>query len=472
MNGISFGTDGWRAIMADDFTFANVKIVAQGIAYYITSQQMTKKGVVIGYDNRFLSEEFARACARILMGNGIKVYLPDRGIPTPVAASMVRQFTAAGAIMVTASHNPPEYNGIKFIPYYAAPAMPEITQAIEAEIARVLEGAKIYELALEEGQPLGLIENIDPYQSYRDVVFALLKKEFFSPYMKVVVDPMYGVGNGYLDQMLVELGIEPVVIHGHRDPLFGGKMPEPTAPYLDDLGATVLSEGASIGLATDGDADRFGIVDEKGKYVSPNRVLSLLLNYLLSSRSQRGPVARTVATTHRLDQIAAANGLKVIETPVGFKYIGECLREQGAIIGGEESGGMSIVGHIPEKDGILACLLVVEMVAASGKNLSELEADLVASYKPLISERLDIHYRSSEREMAMERLAQYTPRSVNGLRVEKVYEIDGKKVVLEDGSWFLVRASGTEPLFRLYVETYDTESLQAMQKEVRVSLGI
>lgn len=472
MNRISFGTDGWRAIIADDFTFANVQVVAQGIAYYITGQQLAKKGVVIGYDNRFLSEEFARACARVLMGNGIKVYLPERGIPTPVTAAMVRQLAAAGAIMVTASHNPPEYNGIKFIPYYAAPAMPEVTNTIEEEVTRVLDGAKIYELSLEEGSNLGLLEDLEPYAVYRDQVLGLLKKELFSPGVKVVVDPMYGVGSGYLDQILKELGIEPIIIHGHRDPLFGGKMPEPTAPYLKELGEMVVKEGASLGLATDGDADRFGVVDENGEYVSPNRLLSLLLHYLLSSRSQRGPIARTVATTHRLDQIAAAHGLKVIETPVGFKYIGECLREQGAILGGEESGGMSTFGHIPEKDGILAGLLTVEMIAAMGKNLTELEANMVNAFKPLFSERLDLHYQQAERELVLERLGKYAPRAVNGLKAEKIYDIDGKKVILEDGSWLLVRPSGTEPLFRLYVEAADRENLQAIQQEVRASLGI
>ncbi|MGE5454078.1 MAG: phosphoglucomutase/phosphomannomutase family protein [Methylocystaceae bacterium] len=472
MTGITFGTDGWRAIIADEFTFANVEVVAQSIAYYITGQQMTKKGVVIGYDNRFLSAEFARACARVLMGNGIKVYLPDRGVPTPVAAGMVRQLAAAGAIMVTASHNPPEYNGLKFIPYYAGPAMPEVTGAIEEEIARVLEGAKIYELSLEEGNNLGLLATIDPYEAYRDSVFALLKKEHFKSDITVVVDTMYGVGSGFLDQMLLELGIKPLVMHGHRDPLFGGMMPEPTAPYLRDLGEMVVKAGASLGLATDGDADRFGVVDEAGNYVSPNRLLALLLQYLLTSRSQKGPVARTVATSHRLDQIAAAHGLKVIETPVGFKYIGECLREQGAILGGEESGGMSIFGHIPEKDGILAGLLTVEMVAATGKTLSQLEKELEESYKPLVSERLDLHYRPSERETVLEKLEQYHPRMINNTRVEKVYTIDGKKIILEDGSWILVRSSGTEPLFRLYVETTNLDIMQAIQQEVRESLGI
>ncbi|MGE5380704.1 MAG: phosphoglucomutase/phosphomannomutase family protein [Methylocystaceae bacterium] len=472
MSGITFGTDGWRAIIADDFTFANVQVVAQGIAYYITSQQLAKKGVVIGYDNRFLSEKFARACAQVLIGNGIKVFLPDQGVPTPVTAAMVRQLAAAGAIMVTASHNPPEYNGIKFIPYYAGPAMPEVTKVIEQEIDRVLEGAKIYELQLNEGSNLGLLEKIDPYQAYRDNVFTLLKKEHFNPYLKVVVDPMYGVGSGYLDQLLKELGIDPLVIHGQRDPLFGGIMPEPTSTYLRELGETVVKEGAALGLAADGDADRFGVVDEKGAYVSPNRLLALLLNYLLTSRSQRGPIARTVATSHRLDQIAAAYGLKVIETPVGFKYIGECLREQGAILGGEESGGMSIFGHIPEKDGILAGLLTVEMVAASGKSLGELEAELTNTFKPLVSERLDLQYESNDREIVLDRLNQYNPRSVNGASVEKAYTIDGKKVILEDGSWFLLRASGTEPLFRLYVEAASMENLKAIQKEVRDFLGI
>ncbi len=473
MTGIKFGTDGWRDIMADNFTFANVRMVVQGIASFINSRQLGRRGVVIGYDNRFLSREFAELACSILAGNGIRVFLPDRSLPTPVTAYAVRLHKAGGAIMITASHNPPQYNGIKFIPDYAGPALPDITDEIEKEIERVIEGGRIYELSPMEADELGLITKLDVEESYLNHLQKLVNlREVTDEVPTVVVDPMFGAGIGYLEKILETAGYQVFPINSYRDPLFGGSMPEPTDKMLDSLKRTVVQKGAVLGLAPDGDADRFGVVDDKGQYWPPNRILYLLLQHVLRTRSFRGPVARTLATTHLLDRVAEANGLGVVETPVGFKYIGQCLREKGCILGGEESGGMSILGHVPEKDGILAGLLVAEMVTTTGMTLAEIHQEFVDQYGSMDSERLDVHYDDKDREQVLNSLKEYRPRQIAGISVESISEREGKKIILENDSWVLIRASGTESVFRIYVEAPTLSQLREIQTEVRNALGI
>lgn len=470
---IKFGTDGWRAVMAEDFTFANCRAVAQGIAAYVNSRNLSKKGVVIGYDNRFMSENFACECGKVLAGNGIKVYMARKAMPTPVTAFAIRALDAAGAVMITASHNPPEYNGIKFIPEYAGPAMPDVTDVIEQHVNRALETEKIYELSPEEAERLELWQEIEMEEAYMEHVLGLINRDFFAyrPF-SVVVDPMYGAGIGYLDRMLEKLGCEVRTINNYRDPLFGGAMPEPIDRMLGSLKRAVAAYGADVGLALDGDADRFGIVDNEGQFVSANELMYLLLLHLLKTRTYKGPVARTVATTHMLDRIAKKFGLAVIETPVGFKYIGECLREKGCLMGGEESGGLSIFGHVPEKDGILACLLAAEMLAASGRTISELKAEVKAEYGLLVSRRFDIKVKEYEKKRIIGKLDDYVPKTVADMKVESISTVDGKKVILEGGSWFLVRPSGTEPLFRIYLEVDDVEKMDRIKGEVLKALEI
>jgi len=473
MTSIKFGTDGWRDIIADNFTFANVRVVVQGIASYINSHQLGKRGLVIGYDNRFLSREFAKTACSVLAGNGIRVYMPEKSLPTPVTAYAVRIYKAGGAIMITASHNPPPYSGLKFIPEYAGPALPDITDEIEKEIRRVIEGGRIYELSPAEADQLGLITRLDVDQSYMSHLQKLVNLKAISDQAPtVVVNPMFGAGIGYLENMLQNAGCQVIPLNNYRDPLFGGSMPEPTDLMLGDLKEAVASHKAILGLALDGDADRFGVVDDQGRYWPPNRILYLLLQHILRTRSIRGPVARTLATTHLLDRVAEANGLAVLETPVGFKYIGQCLREKGCIMGGEESGGMSILGHVPEKDGILAGLLVAEMLAMSGKTLTEVHQEFVAEYGNMDSERLDVHYDEKDREQVLSGLKEYRPRQIAGIEVESISEREGKKIIMEDGSWVLIRASGTEPVFRIYVEAPDVVRLKIIQTEVRGALGI
>lgn len=478
MSKISFGTDGWRAIIAEDFTFANIKIVTQGIANYIKNQNLSKKGIVIGYDNRFLSEHFALECARVLLGNGINTITFKKSVPTPLTAYAIYKLKAGGGIMITASHNPPEYNGIKFIPEYAGPALPEVTAEIEAEIQKVVESEKIYELDIKEARALELFTEVDMEKDYIQHLMHLFvppaeKRE--TP-LKVVVDPMFGAGVGYLDKILNELGCEVRTINNYRDPLFGDSMPEPIDRILTDLKRAVISYKADIGLALDGDADRFGIINSEGDYISANQFTSILLQHLLRTRSARGPISRSLATTHMLDKVARDHGLNIIETPVGFKYIGKALREKACILGVEESGGLSIIGHVPEKDGILACLLAVEMLLHNNdKNIQTIMQEFEGKYGQMLSERIDIKITSEKKRVLLEDIAQWNPRIIAGIKVESnkmdnVFE--GKKIILEDGSWLLMRPSGTEAVLRIYIETIKSELMKEIKQELQEEFSL
>jgi len=473
MSGIKFGTDGWREIIAREFTFENVRFVTQAIAEYVCAHNMAGRGVVIGYDNRFLSEHFAVAVAEVLCGNGVRVFMTGRATPTPVTAFAVKQLGAAGAVMLTASHNPPEYNGIKFIPEYAGPALPYITDEIEANVRRITGQGNYSAMAYDRAVEKGLVEQADPFEEYTAHLKTIVNTaEIGRAQLKVIVDPMFGAGIGYLDRLLADSGCQVEVIHGYRDPLFGGSMPEPSAKVLTELREKVITGKADLGLALDGDADRFGIIDRDGTYIIPNQVLYLIYYHLLNSRGVKGPVARSVATTHMLDRIAAHYGLTVDETPVGFKYIGESMMKKGSVLGGEESGGLSITGHIPEKDGILAAALITELVAVEKMPLGQILAKLEAKFGGLASERLDIHTTAEKKEPVLEAVKELDPESVAGEKVVKVLAIDGKKFVLQDGSWVLIRASGTEPLFRIYVESKDIDKLRKIQSEIKKMLSL
>lgn len=473
MSKIKFGTDGWREIIARQFTFENVKFVTQAIAEYVCAHDMAGRGVVIGYDNRFLSEHFARAVAEVLAGNGIKVFMTGRATPTPVTAFAVKHLQAAGAVMLTASHNPPEYNGIKFIPEYAGPALPYITDELEANVNRVVETGKYTGLRYDKASAEGWITDVDPFEDYITHLKTLVHLDRIAKAgLKIVADPMFGAGIGYLDRILRDAGCEVKVIHGYRDPLFGGSMPEPSAKVLTELRDLVISEKADLGLAMDGDADRFGIIDSDGAYIIPNQVLFLVYYHLISARGLKGPVARSVATTHMLDRIASHYGLGVDETPVGFKYIGESMMKKGSILGGEESGGLSIAGHIPEKDGILATALIAELVAEEKLPVREILKKVEEKFGALVSERLDIHTTPENKDRVLSSLKTLEPSGIAGTAVKKVLAIDGKKYVMEDGSWVLIRASGTEPLFRIYVETDSPDKLKKIQSATREMLGL
>ncbi|NMB11804.1 MAG: phosphoglucomutase/phosphomannomutase family protein [Firmicutes bacterium] len=463
---IKFGTDGWRAIMCDTFTFANVRLVVQAIATYLLDSQKADKGVIIGHDARFLAERFAEEAAKVMIANGIKVYMLPEDAPTPVVAYAVTLHRSAGAVMFTASHNPPEYNGIKYIPEYGGPASNDITKAIEGNLGQPVVAAA-ESIDLESARRQGQLEIIDPRPEYFEQISKIVDLEAISNSgLKIVCDPMFASGRHYLPDILKANGCQVEVIHGHRDPLFGGGLPEPTATELAPLADRVKATGSHLGLATDGDADRFGVIDGTGRYITPNQVIALLLVHLVEHREYEGAVVRTVATTHLLDRLAEKYGLELIETPVGFKHICAEMRTRPVIIGGEESGGLSIGAHIPEKDGILANLLIAEMQAVRRESLTHLLEEIMAEVGTVHSRRIDLRYPDEKKASLVQELVAVPPETIAGRKLAGITDIDGAKLILEDGSWFLVRPSGTEPLLRIYIEGESEQEVQEIQDAV------
>ena len=463
---IKFGTDGWRAIMAEEFTFPNVRMVACAIAKYVKDSQKASKGVVIGYDTRFLSDKFAETCARVLLGADVKVLLMERDSPTPVTAFTVVKRNAAGAIMLTASHNPPYYNGLKFIPEYGGPAGPQITAQIESNLQTIMPNEKILEKSIEKGIAEKMLEKIEPSEDYFKRINELIDFETIrKSKIAVAFDRIYGTGRNYVDALLSRNNISVRVIHNMRDPLFGGGMPEPSVEYLSQLISIVKDNKLALGLATDGDADRFGVVDSLGVYLTPNQLISIIFVHLLKRRKFQGAVVRTVATTHLIDKIAEKFGVQVYETPVGFKYICEKMLSENIIIGGEESGGLSILGHIPEKDGILANLLACEVAAIENKPLSIVYKNLLDEFGEVYTDRINIHLKSDEQKNSiMHKLKVDPPSFIMNVKVTSINDVDGYKFLLKDGSWVLVRASGTEPVLRIYLEASSKDMLRKLQK--------
>jgi len=464
LSNIVFGTDGWRDIIAEGFTFGNVRIVAAAIADYVKSAYPADRPVLVGYDTRFLAREFAETVVAVLQSRGLKTLLANRDVATPVIAYAARDLNSAGAIMLTASHNPPPYCGIKYIPDYAGPATKDITDTIVANVKR-LQGEAA---DLPTGRVVG--EEFDPMPRYFAWIRQLVPgNELKKAHLKVVYDALYSTGRGYLDELLREYGCDVIALHGYRDPLFGGGMPEPAKAQLGELIETVKSERAALGLATDGDSDRFGVVDSEGTFYTPNQIIALLLRHLVKNRGAKGVVVRTVATTHLIDRLAGHYGVEVRETPVGFKWVGEKMRQEPVIIGGEESGGLSVLGHIPEKDGILANLLVADMVATEGKPIAEIWKDLVAevSWNPA-NRRLDLHLSEHAKAEVLRLFVERTPSEVAGIKVQDVLRKDGVKLLMEDGSWILARPSGTEPIIRVYLEAADPAALDKLATAVNL----
>lgn len=449
---ITFGTSGWRGILCEDFTFDNVKVVVQAIADTIKASGEAKKGVVIGCDTRFMGQRFVEASARVMAGAGIKAFVCERDTPTPVISYEILRRSAAGGINFTASHNPPEYNGVKFSPSSGGPALPETTNEIERR-ANATIGTKCYnEFSLEEAGKLGLMELINPSGGYLESLEQKVDFDAIGKLGKVALNPMYGTGRGYLDGPLRKRGIPYTIINDRPDPYFGGHPPEPSEAHIPDFISLVKNDpDIRLGLSTDGDADRFGILDADGSYIEPNYIIALLLDYLVRVRKLEGGVARSVATSHLIDAVAKKHGVKVYETPVGFKYIGELISQDKLVIGGEESAGLTIKGHVPEKDGILACFLVAEMVAREGKSIRELLDRLYGEVGRFVTRRDNLKL-SSELEIAYKSKINAVPAEIAGTRVKEIVRVDGTKLLLEDGSWMLFRKSGTEPVVRLYGE--------------------
>jgi len=454
---IKFGTSGWRAIIAEDFTFANVRLAAAAIADHVRSRS-AKPTVIVAHDTRFFGEEFSQAAAQILREHGIHVLLCEGATPTPVIAYEIIRRKINGAINFTASHNSAEYQGLKFSGPDGGPALPEVTHDIEER------AAKMGERAPAKAND-GAFEKIDPRDPYLERLSQLVNfKAMRDANMSVVTDALHGCGAGYLDRALTAHGITVQAMRTDRDVLFDGSGPDVSEENLRPLREAVLAKKAAVGLATDGDADRFGILDSDGAWMHPNHILALLYDYIVETRGWKMPAARSVATSHLMDAVAQHYGTTVFQTPVGFKYIGELIQQDKIALGGEESAGLTIRGHVPEKDGILACLLVAEMIAARGASIGE---QIRAMYKKLGREfwpvRENLHFSDEQKANAVKRVA-VDASTLAGRKVISIDRTDGAKFVLDDGSWMLLRLSGTEPLLRLYVEA---ESAAASAKLTR-----
>lgn len=459
LHDIRFGTDGWRALIAKEFTYKNLNIFLNGLAAYILASYGNDKPLIIGHDVRFLADKFAIFASEVMRSWGVPVLHVIEPIPTPAIAFAATQFKSSGALSFTASHNPPEYMGIKYIPDYGGPASLDITNSILSQI----------DLAAKEFTSRGSLnasyQVINPREAYLNhlkslVDFAAIQKSNSLKKSKIIYDPLYGCGINYTDTLLKEAGFDLTVIHGSYDPSFGGGMPDPVESRLQDLRSLVLSQGAAFGASNDGDADRFAFLDASGNFYPANKSMSIILRYLLERRGFRGIIARTVATTHLLDKIAAKFNLDSIETPVGFKWLAEIMRKQDTVIAAEESGGMSILGHIPEKDGVLAILLMAEVLAVTGKSIDELWFDLQAWVGlQYFYKRLDLELASHDNSRE-EFIAKFSAlSSIAGLRILRQDFTEGVKLYLEDGSWVLARPSGTEAMARIYFESNDQQVL-------------
>jgi phosphoglucomutase len=454
---IKFGTSGWRAVMAEEFTFANVGLAVSGIARYVAAQKPRGARVIVGRDPRFLGETFCSMGAEILAAHGITPLMVAEPAPTPAFSYAVIQTKAEGVINFTASHNPPEYNGIKFSTPDGCPALPEVTRKIEAAI-KAVESAE----SRGNGQRSIKSQSLDPKPMYLKRLGEIIDLEVIRKAgLRVAFDPMWGAARAYSDELLRSAGVQVATVHDYRDVLFGGHAPEPDDHLLEDLRKKMKETGAQIGIATDGDADRFGIVDADGTFLQPNYVIALLFDYLVESRGWKNGVAKSVATTNLINALAKKHGVELHETPVGFKYIGELIMQDKIAIGGEESAGLSIRHHVPEKDGLLAGLLCCEMVARRGRSLGEqLKAlcNQVGSYYP---RRENFRLTAEVKQKFTEKLRS-DPREFSGRNVSAVVRTDGLKLVFDDGSWVCYRLSGTEPVVRVYSEARDEAGLKKL----------
>jgi alpha-D-glucose phosphate-specific phosphoglucomutase len=451
---IKFGTSGWRGLIADDFTFANVRLAVSAIAGHVLSKTKNPT-ILVGYDTRFYSEEFSQLAVDILQLHGIQTLLCETFTPTPAVAYEIQRRKLDGAINFTASHNPAQYHGLKFSSSDAGPALPEVTKDIEARVIKIIEKDGAYPTcpAFGERAKDGKGEKVNLRENYLQRLEELVKFDVLRKgKMKFVYDALHGCGAGYLDRALAKHGVAVQSMRLDRDCLFDGTGPDVSEENLAPLRKAVTDSGATAGLATDGDADRFGVVDHDGTWIQPNNILALVYDYLVETRGWKMPAARSVATTQMVDAAAKSHGQTTYQTPVGFKYIGQLIREDKIALGGEESAGLTIRGHVPEKDGILACLLVAEMVAARGASVGE---QIRAMFKKLGREfwpvRENLHLSDEQKANAVSKVA-VDSSTLLGRKVVSVDRTDGAKFVFDDGSWMLLRLSGTEPLLRLYVE--------------------
>ena len=471
---IHFGTDGWRGVISDTFTFHNLRLVTQAVADAVASDEWMNgsmpagpaskaHSVVVGFDTRFLSDRYAVEAARVLAANGMKVHLTTADVATPTLSHAVVQKGAVAGVMITASHNAPRYSGLKLKAAYGGSATSEQCRRVEVYITdNEGRGRGPNLMDYDRARAEGLIERFNPSPEYEAHLRRLIDFDAIAERPQlVVVDSMYGSGRGLIKKMLQGTGCEVFEVRGEMNPGFGGIHPEPIARYLGALAGAIAAGHGQLGLATDGDGDRIGAMDGRGQFVDPHRILALALQYLVERRGLRGKVIKTVSTTQMLNRLGAAYGLEVVETPVGFNHIAEFMMRGEALLGGEESGGMSFQGHIPEGDGILMGLLLVEMVAVLGAPLEQLVDELLAKAGPAHYERVDLRLAAPiSKARLVERLQQEAPTAIGGARVVRVNSLDGVKYLLDDDSWLLIRPSGTEPVLRVYAEARDPKMLK------------
>lgn len=458
MTEIRFGTDGWRALIADEFTFENVARCARGLGDYLKEVGSAGQGLVVGYDTRFLSPEFAKTVAAVCSAQGIKVFLADKPAPTPVISYNVLHHQAGGAAIITASHNPSQWNGFKFKPDYAGSATQDITDHLEECIARAAVPATGGPHGVSEGRDKGLIVDLDLSPPYLDRIASLVDLDAIKEAgLHVVVDSMYGAGGGYLPNLLDGGKTTVRELHGHRNPAFPGmEQPEPIAHNLTEISSIVANDGASVGIALDGDADRVGVIDEQGRFVTTLDTFSTLAHYLLEQKQQRGALVKGVTSSIALNKLGEAYGVDVHEMRVGFKNIGPKMTEVDALMAGEESGGFAFRGHIPERDGILSGLYFLEYMATTGDSPTQLVQRLVSKVGPHSFRRRDIEFGAADRERILERLNSPGLTAIAGVPILDSDTIDGRRFHVDDG-WLAVRFSGTEPLLRIYAEAATAE---------------
>ncbi|MBV8196443.1 MAG: phosphoglucomutase/phosphomannomutase family protein [Candidatus Dormibacteraeota bacterium] len=469
---IRFGTDGWRAVVADDFTYTNVRAVAQGVAWYVAREQ---RPIVVGHDSRYCAELFAREAASVLVANGRRVILLERVAPTPAVSFTIIKRQAGGAMVITASHNSAEFNGVKYKPDFGGSAPPEVVAEIERETARALRDG-VTTVIFDEAQQTGRLEVADPIPDYLAQLAAMVDLERLRQHgLRVLHEAMYGAGAGLLARALDGDATTVEQLHCERNPGFGGMHPEPIDRYMPEAMQRMAQGGFDAGIANDGDADRVGVIDERGIYINQLQVMSLLAMYLLEQRGERGDIVRSITSSSMLDALGSRFGVTVHEMPVGFKYIGQKMHETNALFGCEESGGYAYRGHIPERDGILSGLMVTDMIVAYGMPLSRIVAHLEDLVGAHAYDRHDIRFpRDGYEERTQDvyrRMQDERPSSFAGVKVVRVRDDDGFKFYLDDGSWVLMRMSGTEPLMRVYAEAPTQDQVERLISELEHLAG-
>ncbi|MDP2659695.1 MAG: phosphoglucomutase/phosphomannomutase family protein [Dehalococcoidia bacterium] len=474
MSVIKFGTDGWRAAIAEDYTFQNVRVCSQAVAEYLLESGDASRGVVIGYDTRFASEHFAAAVAEVTAANGVRTYLCDRAAPTPAISYSILTNRAAGGVVITASHNPWTDNGFKYKLDFGASATPEVVTKLEGHIDRIEEsGSRVQRMSLDEAGRRDLLVTFDPSPPYIEKIRSLLDVEGIRRAgILIVSDSMHGAGAGYLSALLAGDRTQVLEIRPERNPFFDGGGPEPITKNLGELIGLMNQGGHDVGLSTDGDADRLGVVDENGRFVSQLEVFALLALYLLEARGERGALVKSVTSTSMANILGRLYGVQVHEERVGFKYIGSKMIEVNALMGGEESGGFAFRGHIPERDGVVASLFMLDLMVKLKMKPSQLVDHLFKLVGPHYYDRVDFRLTPETRDALLKRLPETHPASLGGMAVKSEDTMDGFRYILEDGSWLLLRFSGTEPLLRIYTETDSTDKVKQLLSEGQKLAGV